>query len=459
MVIGVPKSIPSAESIGRVHFVGIGGAGLSAIARIMKQRGVSVSGCDSQDSKLLAELAGEGIEIFVGHDSAHVDDADTLIVSTALNPSTEELQYAEKRGLRVWPRSAGLQSVLVDKHVVAVAGTHGKTTTTAMLVLAMQSAGHDVGFAIGAHVPALGTNAKAGSDPIMIVEADESDGAFLVYEPTISVITNVDPDHLDHWGSSAAYQNAFADFALKAKQMAVVCADDAGVQGLTNKLNTVRTAGLSESADVRAINIQTLGAQTICDVVVDGEVRGALQLNVPGNHYLVDALVAIATALELGADFAAVANGLSAYTGAARRMQFVGERRGVRVYDTYAHHPTEIAADLSAARLLAGAGRVIVAYQPHLVSRTKLFGAQMGIELDAADVVAVTDIYLAREEHDPEVNSSIITSRIGQATLLPNADLESLPAALAAVANAGDVVVTMGAGDITKIAPRVVEAL
>ena len=459
MVIEVPRSIPSVESIGRVHFVGIGGAGLSAIARIMKQRGVSVSGCDNQDSELLAELAEEGIEIFVGHDSKHADDADTLIVSTALNPATEELQYAQKRGLRVWPRSAGLQSLLVDKNVVAVAGTHGKTTTTAMLVLAMQSAGRDVGFAIGAHVPALGTNAKAGSDPIMIVEADESDGAFLVYEPSISVITNVDPDHLDHWGSSAAYQKAFADFAANASNVAVVCSDDAGVQSLTNRLNAVRTAGLNENADVRAINIRNDGAQTICDVVVDGQVRGALQLSVPGNHYLVDALVAIATALELGADFADVVNGLSAYTGAARRMQLIGERRGVRVYDTYAHHPTEIAADLSAARLLAGAGRVIVAYQPHLVSRTKMFGAQMGVELDAADVVAVTEIYLAREERDPEVNSSIIASQIRQATLLPTADLASLPAALADVAKAGDVVVTMGAGDITKIAPLVMEAL
>ena len=459
MVIDVPKSIPSAESIGRVHFVGIGGAGLSAIARIMKQRGVSVSGCDSQDSQLLAELAGEGIEVFVGHDSAHVDDADTLIVSTALNPATEELQYAERRGVRVWPRSAGLQSVLVDKNVIAVAGTHGKTTTTAMLVLAMQAAGRDVGFAIGAHVPTLGTNAKAGSDPIMIVEADESDGAFLVYQPSISVITNVDPDHLDHWGSPEAYQNAFADFAINAKQLAVVCSDDPGVQDLVNRLRTVRTAGLSTTADVHAINIRTEGAQTICDVVVDGEVRGTLQLSVPGNHYLVDALIAIATALELGAEFADVVNGLSTYTGAARRMQFIGEKRGVRVYDTYAHHPTEIAADLSAARLLAGAGRVIVAYQPHLVSRTKLFGSQMGVELDAADVVAVTDVYLAREEPDPEVSSSIITSKIAQAALLPNAGLESLPATLADVAHAGDVVVTMGAGDITKIAPLVVEAL
>lgn len=459
MVIEVPKSIPSAESLGRVHFVGIGGAGLSAIARIMKQRGVSVSGCDSQDSELLAELAGEGIEVFVGHDPAHVDDADTLIVSTALNPANEELRYADKRGLRVWPRSAGLQSVLVDKNVVAVAGTHGKTTTTAMLVLALQSAGRDVGFAIGAHVPALGTNAQAGSDPIMIVEADESDGAFLVYEPIISVVTNVDPDHLDHWGSTSAYQDAFADFAANAKHGVVVCSDDSGAKDLAKKLTVVRTAGLSEKADVHAINIRTEGAQTNCDVVVDGEVLGSLQLNVPGNHYLVDALIAIATALDLGAEFSAVVSGLSAYTGAARRMQFIGEKRGVRVFDTYAHHPTEIAADLSAARTLAGDGRVIVAYQPHLVSRTKVFGVQMGVELDAADVVAVTDIYLAREDRDPQVSSSIITSAIERATLLPNADLESLPAALAAVVKDGDVVVTMGAGDITKMAPLVVEAL
>lgn len=461
MRIDVPDTILAAEDLGRVHFIGIGGAGLSAIARIMAQRGIRVSGSDAQDSAVLRALAAEGIDARAGHDAAVLDGVDTVIASTAISADNPEVRRAVDDDLRLWPRSAGLQSVLAGRRVLAVAGTHGKTTTTSMATLALRSAGRDVSFAIGAEVPALGTNARHGGDEVFVVEADESDGAFLVYEPAGAIVTNVDADHLDQWGTEETYRDAFARFAGRVGEFCVVGADDPRAVRLIRSgaaENTrIRTAGFDEFADVRGVDLQSSGSTSTVRVLVDGAEAATVRVNVPGRHYVADALMAFAAGLELGAEPAALADGLAEYTGAQRRMQFIGEAAGVRVFDTYAHHPVEIDADLAAARTLAGQGRVVVVFQPHLVSRTRLFGAEMGRALSAADVVAVLDLYLAREEPDPEVGRHLITDRIAGAEILPVHRLADVPAELVTQVRPGDVVVTMGAGDITTAAPLIVE--
>ena len=451
MRIPVPDEIPAADRLGRVHFVGIGGAGLSAIARLMHQAGITVSGSDANDSAVLRALGSEGIAVHVGHDGAHLDGVDTVIATTAARDDNPEILAATERGLRLWPRSAGLQSVLVGRTVAAIAGTHGKTTTTAMATVALQEAGLDPTFAIGAEVESLGTNARLGAGPLAVVEADESDGAFLVYTPDIAVVTNVDADHLDHWGTEAAYEQAFAEFARRAR---VTVADRSDLADVT--------AGFFEGADVRGHELSVDGGGTRFRVEARGEDLGWVRLAVPGRHYAQDALYALAVGLELGADADALIRGLGRHRGAKRRMELVGEAAGVRVYDSYAHHPSEIRGDLEAARSLAGAsGRLIVCFQPHLVSRTRIFGAEMGAALGAADRVVVLDVYVAREDPDPTVTGATVADAVPlpaeQVAFLP--DRDDAVTAMLAQAGPGDVLLTLGAGDVTALAPQLVAAL
>ncbi|WP_183094104.1 UDP-N-acetylmuramate--L-alanine ligase [Nocardioides stalactiti] len=450
MKIPVPDEILPAGEIGHVHLVGIGGAGLSAIARLMHQSGVPVSGSDAHDSAVVQALRAEGIAVQVGHDAAHVDGADTVVATTAAREDNPEIVAATVRGLRLWPRSAGLQSVLIDRSVVAIAGTHGKTTTTAMATVALQEAGLDPTFAIGAEVETLGTNARLGSGPVAVVEADESDGAFLVYTPDIAVITNVDADHLDHWGTEAAYEAAFAEFARRAR---VTISDRPDLADVT--------AGFFDGATVRGHDLAIEGATTRFRVEARGEDLGAVELAVPGRHYAQDALYALAVGLELGADPAALVRGLARHRGAKRRMEAIGEVAGVRVYDSYAHHPSEIRGDLEAARSVAGDGRLVVCFQPHLVSRTRIFGAEMGAALGAADEVVVLDVYVAREDPDPAVTGALVADAVplptGQVTFLPERD--RAVAVLLDRVGPGDVVLTLGAGDVTTLAPLLVAGL
>ncbi|KAA1417917.1 UDP-N-acetylmuramate--L-alanine ligase [Nocardioides humilatus] len=453
MKIPVPEEIPAADRLGRVHFVGIGGAGLSAIARLMHQAGIEVSGSDANDSVVLQALQREGIAVHVGHDAAHLDGVDTVVATTAAREDNPEIVEAAARGLRLWPRSAGLQSVLVGRSVVAIAGTHGKTTTTAMATVALQEAGLDPTFAIGAEVESLGTNARLGAGPVAVVEADESDGAFLVYTPDIAVITNVDADHLDHWGTEEAYEAAFAEFAQRARVTIAERADLADV-----------TAGFFDGATVRGHDLVVEGGGTRFRVEARGVDLGEVVLAVPGRHYAQDALYALAVGLELGAEPDALIRGLARHRGAKRRMEPIGEVAGVRVYDSYAHHPSEIRGDLEAARSLAAGvegGRLVVCFQPHLVSRTRIFGAEMGAELGAADEVVVLDIYVAREDPDPEVTGAVVADAVPlpaeQVTFV--ADRDRALAVLLDRIRPGDLVLTLGAGDVTALAPQIVAAL
>lgn len=467
MKIPVPQEIPAAEDLGTVHFIGIGGAGLSAIARIMAARGVQVQGSDDNDTPFLPSLRELGVPCHLGYDKDNLGDAETVVVTTAARTDNPEYVAALERGLRVWPRSAGLASVMTDDAVLAVAGTHGKTTTTGLLTVALRHCGVDPTYAVGGVLTATGRNADAGQGPWFVAEADESDGAFLVYSPYAAIVTNVEADHLDFWGTPEAYHAAFEDFLdrIAPEGFVVCCTDDAGAARLASTarergIDTV-TVGTDPEADLQAVDLRFAGLSTSFTVLQGGVELGPVHLQIPGEHYVLDALAALATGVRLGLPFDDLAAGLGAFTGSGRRMELKGEVNGVRVFDSYAHAPTEIAGDLRAARGVAGSGRVIAAFQPHLVSRTRLFGREMGEVLGAADQVVVLEIYLAREDADPEVTGQMVA----QAVPLPTdhvrfePDFDAVPALLASLAQPGDVVLTLGAGTITQLAPLVVDCL
>jgi UDP-N-acetylmuramate--alanine ligase len=467
MRIPVPDDVPSAVELGRVHYVGIGGAGLSGLARLMLARGVAVSGSDAQESPTLDALRALGATCYVGHRAEQVKDVDTVVVSTAIDESNPEVVAARDLGLRLWPRAAAVVSVMIGRTVMAVTGTHGKSTTSSMLAVALTEAGADPSYALGADLAATGSNAHEGGGDEFVVEADESDGAFLAYSPTVAVVTNVEADHLDVYGTADAYRAAFDTFLERIVPggCLVGCIDDPGAASLVDQarragLDTM-AVGFGAAADLRGVDVTIEGARTSCVVERDGRRLGPLRIALPGRHYLLDALLALAAGLRRGYPFDALATGLARYAGSRRRMELKGEAAEVRVFDSYAHHPTEIAADLAAARSLAGAGRVVVCFQPHLVSRTKVFGAEMGRSLGAADVAIVADIYLAREQAEEGVDGRIIADAVplpaDRVRYVPNrADLAT---EVVAVARPGDLVLTLGAGDITTVGPQVLALL
>jgi UDP-N-acetylmuramate--alanine ligase len=465
--IPVPDLIPPAAELGRVHFVGIGGAGLSAIARIMARQGVPVTGSDDHDTPFLPSLRELGIPVRLGYDAAHVGDADTLVVTTAAHDDNPEVLEGRARGLRVLPRSAGLKSAMAGRQVVAVAGTHGKTTTTSMLTMALRAAGADPTYAIGGVLAATGRNADAGHGTLFVAEADESDGAFLVYRPRAALVTNVDADHLDVWGTEEAYHAAFAEFVatIDTDGFLVVCADDPGAAALADVAGgrglDVHTVGTAAGNDWRVGDVVSAGS-TSSFVLRHGErTLPPVRLQVPGRHYVLDAAAALVAGLQLVDDVAGLVHGLEDFSGTGRRMERKGEAGGVRVYDSYAHHPAEIAGDLEAARALAGDGRLVVAYQPHLVSRTRIFGRAMGAALGAADEVVVLDVYVAREDPDPEVTGRLVADAVPLAAGRVHyvADLDDVPGELARLARPGDLVLTLGAGTVTDVGPVVLELL
>ena len=476
MRVPVPERVLPAEELGRVHFVGIGGAGLSAIARLMLARGITVSGSDGADSATLAKLREAGATVCVGHAAEQVRGADTVVVSTAVREDNPEVLEAQRLGLRLLPRSAGLAAVMAGRRVLAVAGTHGKTTTTSLLTVALQAAGADPTYAVGGELAATGTNAGQGSGDLFVAEADESDGAFLVYRPHVAVITNVEADHLDQWGTEEAYRDAFAQFVGRVDPatvggFVVACVDDDGAAALRSVATSLGRrfvgVGESEQADVRATDVVLEGTTSAFTVVArdDAQVRelGRITLQIPGRHYVADALAALTVGLQLGYGFDQLKAGLESFTGTRRRM----ERKGavgdgadaIRVYDSYAHHPAEIAGDLVAARSVAGEGRLIVAFQPHLVSRTRIFGEQMGIALGAADEVVVLDVYRAREEPDPAVSGRLVLDAVPHERKHFAPGLDDAAEVLARIARPGDLVVTLGAGSITEVGPKVLALL
>jgi UDP-N-acetylmuramate--alanine ligase len=465
--IPVPDELLPARDLGKVHFVGIGGAALSGIARIMARLGLPVTGSDNNETPFLAGLRALGIPVTIGYDAANVGDADTLVVTTAARDDNPEVVEGRARGLRLLPRSAGLASVMTDRDVLAVAGTHGKTTTTALLTVALLEAGADPTYAVGGVLRATGHNADAGGSRWFVAEADESDGAFLVYSPRAAIVTNVEADHLDQWGTEEAYRAAFLRFLERIEHggLLVLCADDDGAAALAGPARdrglAVVTVGTGEGLDYRATHLRFQGTSSVFTIEHDRTALTEVVLQIPGRHYVLDALAAFALGHQLGFDVDGLVRGLGAFTGSGRRMEPKGEAGGVRVFDSYAHMPQEIAADLAAARGVAGGGRVVVAFQPHLVSRTRAYGAGMGEALGAADEVVVTDVYLAREDADPVVTGALVADAVPlpaeRVVFVPA--LADVPAALVSRARPGDLVLTLGAGDVTDLAPAVLALL
>lgn len=448
------------ESLGRVHFIGIGGVGMSAVARIMVARGVAVSGSDAKDLPVMADLAAAGARIAVGYDPANLGDAQTVIAGSAIRPDNPELAAARAAGLPVLHRSEGLAATMADDTAVTVAGTHGKSTTTSMITVLLRGAGLDPSFAIGANIPALGVNAAHGQSGIFVAEADESDGSFLNYRPQIAVVTNVEPDHLDHYGTAEAVYASFDRFTelLPADGVLVACADDEGARALAER---TRARGntrvvLYGTADDAQVRLQDDGPGRVRMVTPAGGF--AVDLQVPGRHNALNAAAAFAVALELGVTPDAAAAALADFAGASRRFEFKGAGRGVRVYDDYAHHPTEVRAALSAARAVAGEHRVHVLFQPHLFSRTREFAREFADALNAADTALVLEIYPAREDPIPGVTSALIAEHLTAGGRLVGPDGDAVSAVLAAAAP-GDIILTAGAGDVTAYGPLIVEAL
>lgn len=454
-----PANVRSQESLGRVHFIGIGGVGMSAVARIMVARGMAVSGSDAKDLPVMADLAQAGARVAVGYDAANLGAAQTVVAGSAIRADNPELVAAREAGLPVLHRSEALAATMGDDVVVTVAGTHGKSTTTSMITVLLQGAGLDPSFAIGANVPALGVNAAHGASGIFVAEADESDGSFLNYRPRIAVVTNVEPDHLDYYGTAEAVYASFDRFTelLPADGVLVACADDAGALALARRTlargNTrVLLYGTSDDAD---LVLHDGGPGDVSVSTASG--RFALELQVPGRHNALNAAAAFAVALELGVDAGAAAAALAGFSGASRRFELKGEARGIRVFDDYAHHPTEVRAALTAARSVAGGHKVHVLFQPHLFSRTREFAREFADALNLADTALVLDIYPAREDPIPGVTSQLIADHLGSGGRL--VDGNAAVAELVGAARAGDIVLTAGAGDVTAFGPKIVQAL
>jgi UDP-N-acetylmuramate--alanine ligase len=463
------EPVPLGE-LGRVHFAGLGGAGMSGIARILLARGVAVSGSDMAPSDLLDELAALGARVHVGHAAANLDGADTLVVSSAIRPDNPELAEARRRGIRVLHRAAALGSAMLGRRGIAIAGTHGKTTTTSMVTTILRSCGADPSYVIGGILAETGLGAADGRGQDFIAEADESDGSFLMLSPQAAVVTCIEADHLDNYGSLAEIEAAFLAFAarISAGGVLVACADDPGARALAAAAGDlpvrVRTYGAADGADYLLGGVTARGMATEATVTPGPRARVSapggisVRIRVPGRHNALNAAAALAVAIELGYPPDQAAAGLAAYGGARRRMEPKGEADGVRVLDSYAHHPTELAADLTAARDVAAGGRVIAVFQPHLYSRTRIFAADFAASLGLADEAVVLDVYAAREDPEPGVTGNLIAAAVpGGALYLP--DRGEVPAVIASLAKPGDLVLTMGAGDVTGLGPLILAAL
>jgi UDP-N-acetylmuramate--alanine ligase len=454
-------------SLGRVHLIGIGGAGMSGIARILRARNTPVSGSDVKDSRALEALRAVGATVWVGHDASHVEGADTVVVSSAIRGDNPELLRARDLKLNVMHRAQALVCCMAGRTTIAIAGTHGKTTTTSMLTVALQHCGADPSFYIGGQLNDTGAHAHDGSGDLFVAEADESDGSFLLFEPSVAIVTNVEAEHLDHYGTPEAVHAAFDAFTgrLRPDGLLVACADDRGSARLaaTAARNGIRvvTYGTAAEADVRIEGLDIMGPQPAFEVVVRGRRIGSVQLRVPGRHNALNATAALAAASGLGFAEPLICEGLGLFSGTRRRFELKGTEAGVRVFYDYAHHPTELAAVLEAARTVVGQGRLIVAFQPHRYTRTAAFREQLGAALAGADHVVVMEVYPAGEEPIPGASGSGVAAAVplDPAKVSFEPSWSAVAAQLASNARPGDVVMTLGAGDVTMLGPEVLVAL
>ena len=467
-----PRELPPA--LQRVHMVGIGGAGMSGIARILLDRGGLVSGSDAKESRGVAALRARGAQVRIGHDASSLDmlpGGPTVVVSThaAIPKDNPELVEAQRRGIPVILRPAVLASLMDGYTTVMVTGTHGKTTTTSMVIVALQRSGFDPSFAVGGDLGEAGTNAHHGSGECFVAEADESDGSLLEYTPDVAVVTNIEADHLDFFGSVEAYSAVFDEFVARLRPggALVVCVDDEGSAALAERAaaNGVRVlrygSGDGSTGDLAGTLVtwdqQGTGSVSTVQLAGESHPRG-MRLAVPGRHMALNALAALLAAVEAGADAETVLDGLAAFEGVRRRFESVGTSAGVRVFDDYAHHPTEVRATLEALRAVAGHGRSIVVFQPHLYTRTETFAREFGQALSLADEVFVLDVYAAREQPIAGVSGASVAEHVSvPVRYVP--DFSAVADLVAASARPGDLVVTMGAGDVTLLGGEILTAL
>ncbi len=446
---------------GVVHFVGIGGAGMSGIARLFLAAGFTVTGSDIRSTDTVAALRREGVRIAIGHDAAHVAGAGTLVVTGAIAEDNPEFLAARASGIPVVHRARALAWLTEGHRLVSVAGAHGKTTSTAMIVTALLALGEDPSFVNGGVISSLGLSAAAGSGELFVVEADESDGSFLLYDSAIALITNVDPDHLDHYGSEDAFEDAFVAFAEKATERVVISSDDPRSIALVPRLRDkeVTTFGLSSTADVRLHSIVSEGTVSFAL-----RYRGAdypATLRVAGVHNAVNAAGAFGVLVGLGIDPQRALDAIATFEGTQRRFELRGEVSGITVYDDFAHHPTEIQAALSGARDVVGEGRLIAVFQPHLYSRTRMLAAEFAATFERlADQTIIVPIYGARQDPEPGVTGELITERFhdrGRARYCE--DWEQAADYAVSIARPGDFIITMGGGDVYRIVPQLIAAL
>lgn len=453
------------DKIKNIHFIGIGGAGMSALSYVMIKRGYQVSGSDAKPGYMATNLAKEGALVFIGHSACQIERAEVVVVSTAIHPDNPELVEAKKRQVPVIHRSDVL-AYLMNKHKgVAVAGAHGKTTTSSMLSCITCEEGLDPTIVVGGIVNNLGSNAVNGKSDYVVAEADESDGSFLKFHPYLAVITNIENDHLDHYGSEENIQAAFAKFVEQIKEdgKAILCYDNAKVRALGEKTGkTVISYGIdSKDADYRAENIEYGKNGTTYDILYKNEVIGKGQLIVPGRHNVLNSLGAIAAARELGIPLESILASLAHFSGAKRRFETKGKVGGVWVVDDYAHHPTEIAVTLKAARQTQPE-RLVCVFQPHRYTRTQLLLDQFAVAFKDCDELIITDIYAASEDPIPGVSGEMLAHKIAETTgqkVRYISGQDKIEETLEREVRPGDLVITMGAGDIYRLGEQLVQAL
>ncbi len=452
-------SVKVPAELGRVHFIGIGGSGMSGLARLLIKSGHKVTGSDVRGSGNIDSLIELGARIHIGHDANNLGDADTVVVTGALWQDNPEYQKALQLGLPVLHRAVLLSSIASSHRLIAVAGAHGKTTTTGMIITALRSLGADPSFVNGGVIVEYGLSSDYGNGELFVIEADESDGSFLHYDTDIAVITNVDADHLDHYGSSDAFFEAFDTFASNANEFAVINSSDAGCQKLSvgKKPGTIGFG--YQNSEIQIFDVDASGPKVSFSVNY-GESSQKLELNIAGEHNAQNAAAAISVLVGLGFGFEQSCQAVADYQGAERRFELHGEVRGVRVYDDFAHHPTEVEAALEGARASNPGGRLITVFQPHLFSRTRIFQKEFAEVLSLSDEVVITDIYPAREDPEPGVTGELIVNHFQnkqKVHYLP--EWSSVADYVSKLAIEGDFVITMGCGDIYKMCPELLESL
>jgi UDP-N-acetylmuramate--alanine ligase len=448
----------------RIHFVGIGGAGMSGIARIMLSQGFLISGSDVKESAITQSLAALGAQIFIGHNASNVQGSDLVVTSGAISPENLELVAAQEHGIETITRAQALAILMEGKRSIAVAGTHGKTTTTSMLTVALQRAGLDPSFAIGGLINSSGVNAHLGSGDIFIAEADESDGSFTAYHPLGAIITNLELDHVDHFASIEDLYAIFIDFieTIQSNGFVIACIDDPGVVELLSRVTrkdlTFITYGAHE-AEFAISRVVLEPSSSFARITKNGKVLPELHLTIPGLHNLFNAVAALAAGERLGANVSELIHGLESFSGSRRRFEHKGKIHGIEVIDDYGHHPTEIRVTLETAKAYAAPGRVIVVFQPHRFSRTQAFFNEFARSLELADRAFVLEVYPASEVPIPGVTSQLITRASSTGTIFHEPSMLSVVKDVLDIAVPGDVIMTLGAGDVNSLAPVIVQAL